>query len=97
VAIDHKCSQQSNNNHKIKRYQIFFEKKVTKVPIPESTKLASENVATNVLESKNDTSFESNDLEEDLATEQMVNNIWKSTKMHNDTLQALGQSMLAHI
>ncbi|CAM6043605.1 unnamed protein product [Sphagnum compactum] len=68
----------------------ILKKKASKVPIPESTKLASENVAIDVLESGNDTSFESNDLEEALAAKQMVSNLWKTTKMHNDTLQALG-------
>jgi hypothetical protein len=67
-----------------------LKKKATKVPIPESTKLAGENVARDVPEFGNDTSFENNDLEDDLATKQMVSNLWKSTRMHNDTLQALG-------
>ncbi|CAM6026151.1 unnamed protein product [Sphagnum balticum] len=75
----------------------ILKKKATKVSIPESTELASENVAKDVPESGNDTSFETNDLEEDLAAEQMVNNPGKSTRMHNDTLQAFGQSMLVHI
>jgi hypothetical protein len=97
MAINHKCFQQSSNNKKITKYQRNFEKKATKVPILESTKLASENVATNVSKSENDTSFESNDLEDDLAGKQMVNNLWNNTKMPNDTLQALGRSMSAHI
>jgi hypothetical protein len=71
--------------------------KATKVSILESTELASENVAKDVPESGNDISFETNDLEEDLAAEQMVNNPGKSTRMHNDTSQAFGQSMLDHI
>ncbi|CAK9225572.1 unnamed protein product [Sphagnum troendelagicum] len=71
--------------------------KATKVSILESTELASENVAKDVPESGNGINFETNDLEEDLAAEQMVNNPGKSTRMHNDTLQAFGQSMLDHI
>jgi len=59
--------------------------------------LVGENVARDVPESGNNKSFESNDLEEDLAAKQMVSSLWKSTKMHKDTLQALGQSMLDHI
>ncbi len=74
-----------------------MKKKATKVPIPKSTKSAGENVARDVPEFGNDTSFENNDLEDDLAAKQMVSNLWKSTRMHNDTLQALGQSMLDHI
>jgi hypothetical protein len=62
VAIDHKCSQQSSNSQRIRKYQRNLEKEAAKVPIPETTKLASENVAKDVLESGNDTSFKSNDL-----------------------------------
>ncbi len=74
----------------------ILKKKATKVPIFENIELVDDNVARDVPEFGNNTSFESNDLEEDLATKQMVNNLWKSTNMHNDTLQALGQSMLDH-
>ncbi|CAM6007402.1 unnamed protein product [Sphagnum balticum] len=56
-----------------------------------------ENVARDVPKSGNDRNFDSSDLEEDLAAEQMVSSPGKSTRMHNDTLQALGQSMLDHI
>jgi len=47
-----------------------LKKKATKVAIPESTKSACEIVARDVPEFGNDTSFENNDLEDDLVAKQ---------------------------
>jgi hypothetical protein len=75
----------------------ILKKKAMEASVPESTELAVENVARDVPKSGNDRNFDSSDLEEDLAAEQMVSSPGKSIRMHNDTLQALGQSMLDHI
>jgi hypothetical protein len=75
----------------------ILKKKAMEASVPENTELAVENVARDVPKSGNDRSFDSSDLEEDLAAEQMVSSPGKTTRMHGDTLQALGQSMLDHI